>query len=67
MKIFINDKEYLFEDTELKLVNLLKKLEVNQAGLIAEVDGKVFNNNELNEAVVKDGSKIELIKIFGGG
>ena len=67
MKILINDKEYLFEEVELKLVNLLKKLEVNQAGLIAEVDGKVFNNSELGEAVVKDGSKVELIKIFGGG
>jgi len=67
MKIVINDAEYIFEDTELKLVNILKKLDVNQAGLIAEVDGKVFNNNELTEAVVKDGSKVELIKIFGGG
>ena len=67
MKILINDKEYLFDEVELKLVNLLKKLEVNQAGLIAEVDGKVFNNSELGEAVVKDGSKVELIKIFGGG
>jgi len=67
MKIFINDKEYVFEDTELKLINILKKLDVNQAGLIAEVDGKVFNNNELSDVVVKDGSKVELIKVFGGG
>ncbi len=67
MKITINDKEYLFEDNELQLVSILKKLDVSQAGLIAEVDGKVFNNNELNDAVVKDGSKVELIKIFGGG
>jgi thiamine biosynthesis protein ThiS len=67
VKITINDKEYLFEDNELQLVSILKKLDVSQAGLIAEVDGKVFNNNELNDAVVKDGSKVELIKIFGGG
>lgn len=67
MKIIINDKEYIFEDNELQLVSVLKKLDVNQAGLIAEVDGKVFNNNELKDAVVKDGSKVELIKIFGGG
>ena len=67
MKIFINDEEFFFEDSELKLLSILKKLDVNQAGLIAEVDGKVFNNNELADAVVKDGSKIELIKVFGGG
>ena len=67
MKIFINDEEYCFEDIELNLVHVLKKLEVNQSGLIAEVDGKVFNNSELGDAVVKDGSKIELIKVFGGG
>jgi len=67
VKIFINDEEYCFEDTELKLINVLKKLDVNQSGIIAEVDGKVFNNNELGDAIVKDGSKIELIKIFGGG
>ena len=67
MKISINDEEYCFEDTELNLVHVLKKLDVNQSGLIAEVDGKVFNNSELGDAVVKDGSKIELIKVFGGG
>jgi thiamine biosynthesis protein ThiS len=68
MKIFINDEEYLFDDSsEMKLTHMLKKLDVNSAGLIAEVDGKVFNNNELEEAVVKDGSKVELIKVFGGG
>ncbi len=67
MKVLINDKEYIFDDEELLLTKMLKKLEVNTAGLIAEIDGKVFNNNELEEGVVKDGSKVELIKVFGGG
>lgn len=67
MKVFINDKEYIFDDEELLLTKMLKKLEVNTAGLIAEIDGKVFNNEELKNGVVKDGSKVELIKVFGGG
>ena len=67
MKVVINDKEYMFDEGEMNLLNMLKKLDVNTSGLIAEVDGKVFNNNELENAVVKDGSNVELIKIFGGG
>ena len=67
MKVFINDEEYIFDDDELILLNMLKKLGVKTSGLIAEIDGKVFNNNELDKGVVKDGSKVELIKVFGGG
>jgi len=67
VKVFINDEEYIFDDDELILLNMLKKLGVKTSGLIAEIDGKVFNNNELDKGVVKDGSKVELIKVFGGG
>jgi len=68
MKVFINDGEYFFDDaSEIKLIDMLKRLEVSTSGLIAEIDGKVFNNSELAEGVVKDGSKVELIKVFGGG
>ena len=67
MKVFINDEEYFFDEDELMLTNMLKKLNVNTSGLIAEIDGKVFNNNELGNGVIKDGSRVELIKVFGGG
>jgi thiamine biosynthesis protein ThiS len=67
VRVFINDEEYFFDDDEMALTNMLKKLDVSTSGLIAEIDGKVFNNNELDKGVVKDGSKVELIKVFGGG
>lgn len=67
MRVLINDEEYFFDDDELGLIDMLKKLDVNTAGLIVEIDGKVFNNNELDKGIVKNGSRVELIKIFGGG
>ena len=67
MKVLINDKEYMFDEQEIGFNTMLKKLEIKSGGLIAEVDGKVFNSEEFDALTIKDGSKIELIRVFGGG
>ncbi|MCX6112469.1 MAG: sulfur carrier protein ThiS [Proteobacteria bacterium] len=67
MRIYLNEKEYVFDETNLTINDLLKKLNMSCMGVVAEVDGDVFNSKNFSNATIKDGSKIELIRIVGGG
>ncbi len=67
MKILINGKEHELNCDVACCDDLLKNIGLSRDGLIAEIDGKVFTVPQFSDAVIKDGSKIELIKIMGGG
>lgn len=67
MRVSINGKEYELARDSVCCEELLKTVGISKDGLIAEVDGKVFTVTQLSDAVVKDGSKVELIRIMGGG
>ena len=67
MKVTVNDKLYEFETTEIELTKLLEKLKIPANGVVADLDGEIYNSTTFNGKIVKDGSKIELMKIVGGG
>ena len=67
MKILVNGKEHNLNCDTACCNDLLKNIGLSKNGTIAEIDGKVFTVTQFNEAVIKDGSKVELIKIMGGG
>lgn len=67
MKITVNDKQYDLNRTEMTCSELLSNIKIDTTGLIVELDGKIYTAQQFNDAVVKDGSKLELIRIMGGG
>lgn len=67
MKVTINGKEHSIQAESLSCEDLLSKVDIPKDGLIAEVDGRIYTVTQLGSATVRDGSKIELIRIMGGG
>jgi len=67
MKVLVNDKEHLLEASSMTITELLEKLNIPSIGLVADLDGQIINNAELSSKNISDGSKIELIRIVGGG
>lgn len=67
MRCFVNGVEHDFEHATLCCEALLEHIGVPKDGLIAEIDGKVFTVTQFKEAVIKDGSKVEFIRMMGGG
>jgi thiamine biosynthesis protein ThiS len=51
----------------MTIFDLLEELNMPKIGLVAELDGEIIPNDKLSSKDIKDGSKIELIRIVGGG
>jgi thiamine biosynthesis protein ThiS len=67
VKLFINDKERQLEASSLTISELLEKLNMPSLGLVADLDGEIVPNAEFSSKRLNEGSKIELIRIVGGG
>jgi thiamine biosynthesis protein ThiS len=67
MKIYVNDKEHIFNENCLTLGGLLEKINMSSTGVVAELNGEVLNNKDFSSKNLSDGSRIELIRIVGGG
>jgi sulfur carrier protein len=67
-KLTINGQIKEFESQlPQTLSKLLENLGVNQATIVAEIDGKIIDRNSFGSTVIKEGQVIELIKFVGGG
>ncbi len=49
------------------LAELLKNLKVDEATVVAEIDGDIISRSDFTTTILSDGQKIELIKLVGGG
>ena len=49
------------------LANLLKKLDINEATVVAEIDGRIIERQNFAQTQVSNGQSIELIRFAGGG
>ena len=67
MRIYVNDKEHIFKEKELTLGGLLEKINMSSTGVVAELNGEVFNSRDFSNKNLSDGSRVELIRIVGGG
>ncbi|MCD4830365.1 MAG: sulfur carrier protein ThiS [Anaerohalosphaeraceae bacterium] len=55
------------DDLPGNLAGLLEHLKVDEATVVAEIDGDIISRSDFVETVLADGQKIELIKLVGGG
>jgi sulfur carrier protein len=64
----INGVERRFaEDIPLTVAELLERMKIDYATVVAEVNGRIVPRSEFGTAVLKEGSSIELVRFVGGG
>ncbi|MHC4557164.1 MAG: sulfur carrier protein ThiS [Planctomycetota bacterium] len=49
------------------LTELLEQLGINQATVVAEIDGKIFERHNFAQTQLSSGQSIELVRFVGGG
>jgi len=49
------------------LAELLEQLNINQATVVAEIDGNIIERNNFAQTPLSNGQNIELIRFMGGG
>jgi thiamine biosynthesis protein ThiS len=49
------------------LIELLKYLNINQATVVAEIDGQIIERQNFIHTKLSDGQSIELVRFVGGG
>jgi sulfur carrier protein len=64
----INGIEKQFHDGLPKtLIELLKQLDIHQATVVAEINGKIIAREDFSQTQVSPGQRIELVRFVGGG
>ena len=64
----INGIESQFPDGVPKTIaDLLKNLDINEATVVAELEGKIINKEDFAGTALSSGQNIELIRFVGGG
>ena len=69
MKIKVNGEEKFINNSnkEFTLTEALIKLGYNSNTIIVELNNLIVNNESWQENKVKDGDKLEIVSIVGGG
>ncbi len=49
------------------LSELLERLDINQATVVAEVDGKIIERKNFAQTQLSSGQAVELVRFVGGG
>jgi len=68
-KLKINGVERQFDDQKLPktLSELLDQLAIDQAVVVAEIDGEIIERARFAETKLRAGVSIELVRFVGGG
>ena len=68
-KFRINGQEREFDEGQVPktLSELLEKLEIKEATVVAEIDGKIVERIKFGETEIRPGESIELVRFVGGG
>ena len=69
MKIKVNGEEKFINNSnkEFTLTEALTQLGYNSSTIIVELNNLIVNNASWQENKVKDGDKLEIVSIVGGG
>ena len=69
MKIKVNGEEKFINNSnkESTLTEALNQLGYNSGTIIVELNNLIVNNESWQENKVKDGDKLEIVSIVGGG
>ena len=49
------------------LIELLKQLDIHQATVVAEINGKIIPRENFSQTQLSSGQRIELVRFVGGG
>ena len=64
----INGAEKHFaESLPESIAELLDRLGINHATVVAEIDGKIIKRKEFGQTKLRSGQSIELVRFVGGG
>jgi len=65
----INGTEHTFPDgaAPATLAELLNTLEIDQATVVAEIDGRIVERARFAETPIHEGQSVELVRFVGGG
>ena len=63
----INGTEKEFEKLPQTLSELLDEMKINQATIVAEIDGEIIARDKFNNTPLNANQQIELIRFVGGG
>jgi thiamine biosynthesis protein ThiS len=66
LKINGQQREFA-ESLPATVAELLKRLEIDQATVVAEIDGKIIPRADFGTTALRDGAAIELVRFVGGG
>ena len=53
--------------TPQTLTDLLKQLNINEATVVAEIDGQIIDRQNFAQTQLSNGQSIELVRFVGGG
>ncbi len=67
MKLIINHKEEEFDQESIKLNELLEKKELTFKRILIRVNGSVVNEEEKSIVELRDGDKLDIVRIISGG
>lgn len=66
LKLTVNGIERIFDD-RITLDEMLKKLNLDTRGIIIDRNMEVVCRSEYDSLMLKEGDRIELIRLVGGG
>jgi len=66
IRITVNDEEHLF-DEETTIQTMLKELGLDDKIVVVVLNDDIVNSENYANTMLKDGDKIELVRIVGGG
>ena len=67
LKINGVDKDFSDDCIPETLSDLLNGLEISQATIVAEVDGRIVERKDFESTPLQPGQTIELVRFVGGG
>ncbi len=67
MKLIINHKEEEFDQDSINLNELLEKKELTFKRILIRVNGNVVNEDNKGSVELKDGDKLDIVRIISGG
>lgn len=63
----INGKDTKFAKLPSTLIELLDDMKINQATIVAEIDGEIISRDKFDNTAIIANQQIELIRFVGGG
>lgn len=66
VKIMLNGEEREIVD-DTTVLGLLNELDLKPQGIAVELNLEIVSKSKYNETVLKDGDKVEIVRMVGGG